>query len=259
MSARPPYANQEDLFRRFSTYLPANFIFGLAFLGISWQLLEPVRYINPLATLLLLTGPTIAASKKFTDLCLYQVFRSAVTFTYACSIFSCVWSPPPPPPLGALLRRPYLLVWPSLFFSFALSGLAVFFVFLLLFPFLFRQRQRLFMLFGTDSVKSTRRVFPISSGGCSKHKKHWLVRPAPSSPRTRDAHPPSFAETLFLRFVPRAGQETLALSPVLFCFCSSVRVSGQRYRGVGAVPLLRGAKHGVFRQHAGGEGERVSD
>ena len=64
---------QEDLFRRFSTYLPANFIFGLAFLGISWQILEPVRYLNPLATLLLLTGPTIAASKKFTDICLYQV------------------------------------------------------------------------------------------------------------------------------------------------------------------------------------------
>eukprot|EP00903_Cladosiphon_okamuranus_P010827 g10228.t1 len=63
---------EEDLFRRFSTYLPANFIFGLAFLGISWQILEPVRYLNPLATLLLLTAPTIAASKKFTDLCLYQ-------------------------------------------------------------------------------------------------------------------------------------------------------------------------------------------
>ncbi|CBJ29877.1 conserved unknown protein [Ectocarpus siliculosus] len=63
---------QEDLFRRFATYLPANFIFGLAFLGASWQIIEPIRYLNPLATLLLLTAPTIAASKKFTDLCLYQ-------------------------------------------------------------------------------------------------------------------------------------------------------------------------------------------
>eukprot|EP00904_Undaria_pinnatifida_P001103 jgi/Undpi1/10994/HiC_scaffold_30.g13295.m1 len=63
---------QEDLFRRFATYLPANFIFGLAFLGASWQILEPIRYLNPLVTLLLLTGPTIAASKKFTDICLYQ-------------------------------------------------------------------------------------------------------------------------------------------------------------------------------------------
>lgn len=64
---------QEDLFRRYATYLPANFIFGLVFLGLSWQFLYPIRYLNPLATLALLVYPTIVASKKFTDLVLYQV------------------------------------------------------------------------------------------------------------------------------------------------------------------------------------------
>ena len=77
--------SQEDLFRRFATYLPANFIFGLAFLGASWQILEPIRYLNPLVTLLLLTGPTIAASKKFTDICLYQV--QSFSRIYICSFF----------------------------------------------------------------------------------------------------------------------------------------------------------------------------
>lgn len=62
----------EDLFRRYATYLPANFIFGLVFLGLSWQFLYPIRYLNPLATLALLVYPTIVASKKFTDLVLYQ-------------------------------------------------------------------------------------------------------------------------------------------------------------------------------------------
>lgn len=80
---------QEDLLRRFATYLPANFILGLAFLGISWQIAEPVRYLNPLATLLLLTGPTILASKKFTDLCLYQVCWRSVGVLLLPVLFSC--------------------------------------------------------------------------------------------------------------------------------------------------------------------------
>ncbi|CAM9129828.1 unnamed protein product [Ascophyllum nodosum] len=63
---------QEDLFRRFATYLPANFIFGLALLGIAWEVIYPLRSLNPLANLLILSGPTIFLSKQFTDLCLYQ-------------------------------------------------------------------------------------------------------------------------------------------------------------------------------------------
>ena len=97
---------QEDLFRRFATYLPANFIFGLAFLGLSWQVLEPIRYLNPLATLLLLTGPTIAASKKFTDICLYQVMGWTVQqYQYTGS-----W---------LLLRTRFLSFWAVQLFQYA--------------------------------------------------------------------------------------------------------------------------------------------
>lgn len=64
---------QENALRRYATYLPANFIFGLALLGITYQVVEPIRFINPLIMLVILAYPTIVASKKFTDAFFYQV------------------------------------------------------------------------------------------------------------------------------------------------------------------------------------------
>ncbi|CAM9476921.1 unnamed protein product [Choristocarpus tenellus] len=63
---------QEDAFRRFTTYLPATFILGLAMLGISFEVVEPLRHINPLFTLALIVFPASYTSFKLTNAVLYQ-------------------------------------------------------------------------------------------------------------------------------------------------------------------------------------------